>query len=74
MEKKLTIVELQTIEAQSVNLMRSFDTAIRNINIMAETNATRELSMVRTKIDEAMMWLEKYQAGVCIDLANKTCR
>ena len=74
MAKKLTIPELRTLEAQCVNLMRSFDTAIRNINIIAETNATRELSMVRTKIDEAMMWLEKYQAGVCIDLANKTCR
>ena len=44
------------------------------INMMAETNATRELSMVRTKIDEAMMWLERYQAGVCVDLAHKVCR
>ncbi|WP_287937102.1 hypothetical protein [Duncaniella freteri] len=74
MAKKLTVVELQTLEAQCANLMGSLGTAIRNINIMAETNVTRELSMVRTKVDEAMMWLDKYQAGVCIDLANKTCR
>ena len=46
--------------------------AIRNLNIMAEVGATRELAMVKTKIDEAMMWLEKYHAGVCIDLANIT--
>ncbi len=74
MEKKKTVIELQTLDAQCANLTGSLDTAIRNLNIMAETGATRELSMVRTKIDEAMMWLEKYHAGVCIELANKTCR
>ena len=74
MAQKKTTVELQTIDAQCVNLMRSLETAIRNLNIMAETGTTRELAMVKTKIDEAMMWFEKYHAGVCIDLANKTCR
>lgn len=74
MAKKLTIPELQTHEAQCANLMRSLETAIGNVNIMAETNATRELSMVRTKIEEATMWLEKYQSGNIIELANRTCR
>lgn len=74
MAKKLTIPELQALEAQSANLMRSLETAIGNVNIMAETNATRELSMVRTKIEEATMWLEKYQSGNIIELANRTCR
>lgn len=74
MAKKLTIPELQILEAQCVNLMRSLEPAIGNINIMAETNATRELSMVRTKIEEATMWLEKYQSGIIIELANRTCR
>ncbi len=74
MAKKLIIPELQTLEAQCANLMRSLETAIGNVNIMAETNATRELSMVRTKIEEATMWLEKYQSGNIIELANRTCR
>lgn len=74
MAKKLTIPELQTLEAQCANLMRSLETAIGNVNIMAKTNATRELSMVRTKIEEATMWLEKYQSGNIIELANRTCR
>lgn len=74
MAKELTGIELHLLEAQSANLMRAFETDICNINMMAETNATRELSMVRTKIDEAMMWLERYQAGVCVDLAHKVCR
>lgn len=74
MAKKLTIPELQALEAQCANLMRSLETAIGNVNIMAETNATRELSMVRTKIEEATMWLEKYQSGNIIELANRTGR
>lgn len=74
MAKKLTVVELQTLEAQCTNLMGWLGMVVSNINIMAETNVTRELSMVRTKVDEAMMWLDRYQAGVCIDLANKTCQ
>lgn len=74
MAKKLTISELQALEAQSANLMRSLETAIGNVNIMAETNATRELSIVRTKNEEATMWLEKYQSGTIIELANRTCR
>ncbi len=74
MAKKLTIPELQALEAQCANLMRSLETAIVNVNMMAETNATRELSMVRTKVEEATMWLEKYQSGTIIELANRTCR
>lgn len=74
MAKKLTIPELQALEAQCANLMRSLETAIVNVNMMAETNATRELSMVRTKVEEATMWLEKYQSSTIIELANRTCR
>ncbi len=74
MAKKLTIPELQILEAQCTNLMRLLKPAIGNVNIMAETNATRELSMVRTKIEEATLWLEKYQSGIIIELANRTCR
>jgi len=43
-------------------------------NTIAKVYPNREASLVKTKIEEAMMWLDKYQAGVCIDLANKTCR
>lgn len=74
MAKKLTIPELQILEAQCANLMRSLGAAISNVNIMAETNATRELSMVRTKIEEATMWLKKYQSGKIFELANRTCQ
>lgn len=74
MAKKLTIPELQALDAQCANLTGTLRTAIRNLDIMAETKATRELAMVKTKIDEAMMWLGRHHAEVCVDLANRTCR
>lgn len=74
MAQKKTTSELATLDAQCVNLTGTLRTAIGNVDIMAKAGATRELAMVKTKIDEAMMWLERYHAGVCIDLANRTCR
>lgn len=74
MATKKAVTELQTLDAQCGNLMGNLETALRNLSIIAETDATRELALVKTKIEEGRMWLDKYHAGVCIDLANKTCR
>lgn len=74
MAKKLTVVELRTLDAQCTNVTELLRTAISNLDIMAKAGATRELAMVKTKIDEAMMWLGRYHAEVCVDLANRTCR
>ncbi len=74
MATKKTVTELQTLDAQCGNLMGTLDTALRNLCIIAETDATRELALVKTKIEEGLMWLHKYHAGVCIDLAHKTCQ
>lgn len=40
---------------------------------LANVTLTRETAIVRTKIDEARMWLEKRQVQVCVELARKTC-
>lgn len=74
MAQKQTTEELIALDAQCGHLTLSLGTDIRNIDIMAKTGASRELSMVKTKIDEAIMWLEKYHAGVNIELARRTCR
>ena len=44
-----------------------------NVEAIEETEKTREISLGKTKIDEAYMWLERYYADIMIDLANKTC-
>ena len=74
MEQKQTTEELIALDAQCGHLTLSLGADIRNVDIMAKTVTARELSMVRTKIDEAIMWLEKYHAGVNIELARRTCR
>ncbi len=74
MAKKNRIEELKTLDAQCGNAKRVLDTAYRNLDMMAEIEVTRDSAMVRTKIDEARMWLDKYWGAVNVELANKTCR
>ena len=74
MSQKQTTEELIALDAQCGHLNLSLGANIRNIDIMAKTGASRELSMVKTKIDEAIMWLEKFHAGVNIELARRICR
>lgn len=74
MVKEKTLEELRDIEEFSSNVKRLLDSAIRNLNLMDEIETTRDSAMVRTKIDEATMWLEKCQSGIIIELANRTCR
>ena len=40
---------------------------------VAGMEANRETALVKTKLDEARMWLEQYQGMVVIKLAHKTC-
>lgn len=73
MAKEKTLKELRDIEEFSSNVKRLLDSAIRNLNLMDKIETTRDSAMVRTKIDEATMWLDKYQSGIVIELANRTC-
>ncbi len=43
-------------------------------NTIAKVYPNREASLVKTKIEEAMMWLEKYQESISVKLAHKTCK
>jgi|GEM_PF-1737539 hypothetical protein len=74
MEKEKSTTELKSLDEFCMNTMRALGNVHRNLDAMAEIETTRASAMVRTKIDEAMMWLEKYHEGVSIDLAHKTCR
>lgn len=74
MAQKQTTEELIALDAQCGHLNLSLGANIRNIDVMAKTGASRELSMVKTKIDEAIMWLEKFHAGINVELAHRICR
>lgn len=41
---------------------------------IANVYPNREVSLVKTKIEEAMMWLDKYQGDISFALAHKTCK
>ncbi len=41
---------------------------------IANVYPNREVSLVKTKIEEALMWLEKYQGNISFALAHKTCK
>ena len=41
---------------------------------IANVYPNREVSLVKTKIEEALMWLEKYQGKISFALAHKTCK
>ncbi len=74
MAKNKTTTDLMALDAQCINLVGTLGAAVRHIDTMSEVGAARELAIVKTKIEESMMWLDKYHAGVCINLANRTCR
>ena len=64
-----TTEELKRNEQKSIELGRCLNTAIQQLDNLP---LSRELA--RTKIEEAGMWLGKYQSNVCIELANRLCR
>ena len=74
MKKEKTVADLQVINTQCVSLNETLVKAIRDLEGISKTDATREVAMVKTKLDEATMWLMRYHAGVMVDLANRTCR
>lgn len=41
---------------------------------IANVYPNREVSLVKTKIEEALMWIEKYQGNINFALAHKTCK
>ena len=74
MAKEKTLAQLQELVEFSNNVKILLNTATRNLDIMCEIETTRDTAMVRTKIDEAMMWLEKYQGSVIVEQARRTCK
>ncbi len=67
-------VQLQVLDELCVKITTSLNAAHHYLEAVAVTETTRDTAMVKTKIDEALMWLERYHGNIIIELANKTCR
>lgn len=64
------IEELKKNKQKSIKLENCFDSALQQLQ---DLPLTRELAIARTKVEEAGMWLEKYQRSVILELTRKLC-
>lgn len=62
-----TLTELERLTSRTMDLISDAK------KYVAAMEANRETSLVKTKLDEARMWLEQYQGEVVVRLAHKTC-
>lgn len=62
------LVELENVAAETQTHLQQASKEI------AKVYPNREISLVKTKIEEALMWLEKYQGILSLELARKTCK
>lgn len=73
MAKDKDKIQLQVLDELCDRIRTSLKAALHDLDVAAVTETTRDTAMTKTKIDEALMWLERYHTGVLFDLANKTC-
>lgn len=69
---KKSVEDIQVLDELCNKADASLSAALHYIEATLEQ--TRELSLTRTKIDEARMWLDRYRGEVQIALARKMCR
>ena len=64
MAKKLDKIERKVIGELSSRVMIQLHAALHYLDVIAVTETTRETAMVRTKIQEAQMWLRAYEESL----------
>lgn len=74
MAKEKDKTQLQVLDELCVKIKTSLNAVHLYLDAAAVTETTRDTAMVKTKIDEALMWLERYHGNVITELAHKTCR
>ena len=60
-KKTMSKNDLEVIDELCVKIMAKLNASHHYLDAIAVTETTRETAMVRTKIDEALLWLRKYQ-------------
>ena len=71
MADKLDKIALQVINESCVRTQTYLDSALHYLDVIEVSDRSRELSLARTKIDEAKLWLRKYNEGVMDKLSDK---
>lgn len=56
-----TKIQMKVLDELSIKVIANLNAAIHYLEAMAETEATREMAMTKTKIDEALLWIGKYR-------------
>jgi len=69
--ENLNVKQLVELEEVAAATHSNLNLALKTI---VKVYPNREISLTKTKIEEAIMWLEKYQEKVLFELARKTCK
>lgn len=69
--ENLNVKQLVELEEVAAATHYNLNLALKTI---VKVYPNREISLTKTKIEEAIMWLEKYQEKVLFELARKTCK
>ena len=68
---KLDKITLKVIDECCAKIQTYLDAALHYLDVIEVSDKTRELSLTRTKIDEAKLWLRKYKDGIMDELSDK---
>ena len=71
MAKEKDKIQLQVLDELCVKALTSINAAYHYLNVMEETEKTRDISMTKAKIDEALLWLRKHHLEVMDALNTK---
>ena len=64
-------IALQVIDECCTKTQTYLDTALHYLDVIEVSDKTRELSLTRTKIDEAKLWIGKYKDSIMDELSDK---
>ena len=71
MAKEKDKIQLQVLDELCTKTITSINAAHHYIEVMDQTEKVRETAMVKTKLDEALLWIKKYHYSVMDSLTIK---
>ncbi|MDE6860350.1 MAG: hypothetical protein K2J65_08060 [Duncaniella sp.] len=71
MAQSKTKTQLQALDELCLRMATLLHATQSHLDTVAIIETTRETALVRTKVDEALMWLDRYHSGVLDELHAK---